>query len=73
MRFAVLGVIAAALPPTPAVPDWFPIAPIAFTNPIYLDTDGNGAYDAPLGPPDWNEKAQEAFARAGLEPTSFAG
>ncbi|AUX49002.1 hypothetical protein SOCE26_105470 [Sorangium cellulosum] len=36
---------------SPAVPDWYPVAPYAITNPIFLDRDGNGVYDAPRGPP----------------------
>ncbi|WP_433932362.1 PHP domain-containing protein [Sorangium cellulosum] len=36
---------------SPPVPDWYPVAPYAVTNPIYLDRDGNGVYDAPRGPP----------------------
>ncbi len=32
----------------PTVPDWSPIIPYAITNPIYIDTNGNGKYDAPL-------------------------
>ncbi len=37
--------------PPPRVPDFFPVRPYAITNAILLDTDGNGSYDAPLGPP----------------------
>ncbi|WP_437780174.1 PHP domain-containing protein [Sorangium sp. So ce1097] len=36
---------------SPPVPDWYPVAPYAITNPIFLDRDGNGVYDAPKGPP----------------------
>ncbi|WP_437317007.1 PHP domain-containing protein [Sorangium sp. So ce385] len=36
---------------SPPVPDWYPVAPYAVTNPIFLDRDGNGVYDAPRGPP----------------------
>ncbi|WP_438031369.1 hypothetical protein [Sorangium sp. So ce233] len=36
---------------SPPVPDWYPVAPYAVTNPIFLDRDGNGVYDAPKGPP----------------------
>jgi hypothetical protein len=38
------------------VPDWGPMFPYAVTNPIYIDTDGNGRYDAPLPPPDFCSK-----------------
>jgi len=27
--------------------------PYAITNPIYIDVDGNGRYDAPLPLPEW--------------------
>lgn len=40
-----------AAPPT--VPDWAPIAPYAFTNPIYIDVDGNGRFDPPLPLPEF--------------------
>lgn len=36
---------------SPPVPDWYPVAPYAITNPIFLDRDGNGVYDAPKEPP----------------------
>jgi hypothetical protein len=49
--FADVPVINQILKPTPIVPDWSPIIPYAITNPIYLDVDGNGRYDAPKGPP----------------------
>jgi hypothetical protein len=38
------------------VPDWSPIIPFAVTNPIYIDTDGNGRYNPPLPPPDFCSK-----------------
>ena len=28
----------------------FDVRPFALTNPVFLDTDGNGLYDPPLGP-----------------------
>jgi hypothetical protein len=37
----------------PTAPDWTPIAPLAITNPIYIDVDDNGRYDAPLPRPDF--------------------
>jgi hypothetical protein len=40
-------------PPPLIVPDWSPVIPYAVTNPIYLDVDGNGRYDAPLPPPEF--------------------
>jgi hypothetical protein len=49
--FSQLPVISAVFPPDPTTPDWAPTFPYAVTNPIYLDVDGNGRYDAPLPPP----------------------
>src|SRR5690606_14832298 len=49
-RIPVINEIFSA-PPT--APDWTPIAPLAITNPIYIDVDGNGRYDPPLPPPDF--------------------
>jgi len=49
--FADVPVVNQILTGTPSVPDWSPIVPYAMTNPIYLDVDGNGHYDAPNGPP----------------------
>jgi hypothetical protein len=49
-----LGPIAESfISPSPPIPDWFPIPPLAMTNPIYIDTDGNGAYDSPFGLPEF--------------------
>lgn len=45
--------IQSVFPAEPVVPDWSPIFAYAVTNPIYLDVDGNGAYDPPLPFPDW--------------------
>lgn len=49
LAFTQVEALAMFFPPSPSVPDWYPVAPYAMTNPIFLDTDGNGAYDAPLG------------------------
>jgi hypothetical protein len=46
--FALIPVINAFLTAAPSLPDWFPIPAYAVSNPIYLDVDGNGKYDAPL-------------------------
>ena len=43
--------VASLLTPAPPVPRTFPVYPFAITNPIYIDTDGNGRYDATLPPP----------------------
>ncbi|MFP6683665.1 MAG: PHP domain-containing protein [Polyangiaceae bacterium] len=49
--FSRIPVINDLFPPSLTVPDWSPIPAYAITNPIYIDTDGNGRYDAPLPPP----------------------
>ncbi len=49
--FADVPVVNQLLAASPTTPDWSPIVPYAITNPIYLDVDGNGQYDAPNGPP----------------------
>ncbi|MFO0757197.1 MAG: PHP domain-containing protein [Byssovorax sp.] len=54
--FALIPVVNALFTPVPTVPDWYPIPAYAVTNPIYLDTDGNGKYDAPLPYPNFCSK-----------------
>jgi hypothetical protein len=49
--FALIPVVNTFFSAAPALPDWFPIPAYAVSNPIYLDTDGNGKYDAPLPAP----------------------
>jgi hypothetical protein len=49
--FADVPVVNMILTSDPSVPDWSPIIPYAMTNPIWIDVDGNGEYDAPYGPP----------------------
>lgn len=49
--FADVPVVNMILTADPSVPDWSPIVPYAMTNPIFIDIDGNGKYDAPYGPP----------------------
>jgi hypothetical protein len=51
--FSNVPVINSLFQPTPSVPDWSPVLPYAVTNPIYLDVDGNGRYDAPLPYPEF--------------------
>ncbi|WP_437736575.1 PHP domain-containing protein [Sorangium sp. So ce1335] len=51
--FGRIPAINALFAPTPTVPDWSPVPPYAVTNPIYIDVDGNGRYDAPLPGPDF--------------------
>jgi hypothetical protein len=51
--FALVPIINAVFKPSPILPDWYPIPAYAVTNPIFLDTKGDGKYDAPLPPPDF--------------------
>lgn len=51
--FGKIPAISTLFAPTPTVPDWSPVPPYAVTNPIYIDVDGNGRYDAPLPRPDF--------------------
>lgn len=54
LAFTQVKALAQFFPPAPSVPDWYPIPAFAVTNPIFLDTDGNGVYDAPLATPGSN-------------------
>jgi hypothetical protein len=51
--FSRVPVVNELFSPEPVAPDWSRIPPYAVTNPIYVDTDGNGRYDAPLPPPEF--------------------
>jgi hypothetical protein len=63
--FALIPVVNSFITAAPTLPDWFPIIPYAVSNPIYLDTDGNGTYDAPLPYP--------VFCSQPCDPTSISG
>ena len=54
--FALIPVVNTFFGSTPTLPDWFPTPAYAVSNPIYLDTDGNGKYDAALPFPDFCSK-----------------
>jgi hypothetical protein len=49
LAFTQVEALSMFFPPSPSVPDWYPVMPYAVTNPIFLDTNGNGVYDAPKG------------------------
>lgn len=51
--FARVPVVNALFQAPPVIPSWGPMFPYAVTNPIYIDVDGNGRYDAPLPFPEW--------------------
>src|SRR5262249_6880202 len=54
--FSLIPVVKDFFTAPPTVPDWSPIIPYAITTPIYIDTDGNGHYDAPFPLPDFCSK-----------------
>jgi len=47
LAFASIPAFALILTPTPAVPDFFPVFPMATTNAILLDVDGDGRWQPP--------------------------
>ncbi len=49
LAFGSIPAFAAILTPTPSIPDFFPVFPMAATNAILLDVDGDGRW-APPGP-----------------------
>lgn len=51
--FSRVPMAASLFSPPPSSPNWGPVVPYAATNPIYVDVDGNGRYDAPLPAPDF--------------------
>jgi hypothetical protein len=55
--FSLIPVVNTVIKAAPTLPDWFPIPPYAVSNPIYLDKNGNGKYDAPLQFPDFCSQA----------------
>ena len=54
--FALIPVVNTFFGSTPTLPDWYPTPAYAVSNPIYLDTDGNGTYEAPLPFPEFCSK-----------------
>ena len=63
------------------VPRVFRIYPYAVTNPVFIDSDGNGRFDPPHPPPDWAEGGADlrssahplSSARIGHSPLAPAG
>ena len=51
--FALVPVVNTVFKPAPLLPDWYPIPAYAVTNPIFIDTNKDGEYNAPLPPPDF--------------------
>jgi hypothetical protein len=63
--FSLIPIVNTLFAPIPLLPDWFYIPAYAVSNPIFLDTDGNGKYDAPLPFPQ--------FCSAPCDPTAAVG
>jgi hypothetical protein len=55
--FSLIPVVNNFFKAAPTLPDWFPIPPYAVSNPIYLDKNGNGKYDAPQPFPEFCSQA----------------
>jgi hypothetical protein len=51
--FSRIPLAASLFSPPPAFPNWGPVPPYGVTNPIFIDTNGNEQYDAPLPAPDF--------------------
>jgi hypothetical protein len=63
--FSLVPVVMTLFSPVPTLPDWFYIPAYAVTNPIFIDTDGNGKYDAPLPFPEFCSKPCDPTAAPG--------
>jgi hypothetical protein len=46
------------------IPRVFRVYPYGFTNPVFLDVDGNGEYDAPHSAPGWVEGGMDLRSRS---------
>ena len=62
IAFSNLALAKQFFPPPARVPDFYPVYPLAVSNPVFVDVDGNGRYDAPLGAP--------AFCSAPCDPAT---
>jgi hypothetical protein len=54
--FSLIPVVNTIFAPPPTTPDWSPIPAYAVSNPIYIDTNANGVYEAPLPYPQFCSK-----------------
>ena len=59
LAFASIPGFSAIMTPTPPVPDFFPVFPLAMTNAIFLDADGDGVWNRPGPGPAWCPRACE--------------
>ncbi len=56
LAFGAIPAFSAIFSPTPSVPDFFPVFPMAATNAIRLDVDGDGEWRPPLPLPSFCER-----------------
>ena len=64
--FSRVPAVSAVFPPPPAVANWGPAPAFAVTNPIYIDTDGNGRYDPSLPFPEFCSRACDPARRTSI-------
>lgn len=60
----------------PFAPSIATVRPYAVTNPIFVDVDGDGSYDAPLSAPSWateSDKQRSASSRRGVPLSASPG
>ncbi len=62
LAFGAIPAFAVIFSESPTVPDFFPVFPMAVTNAIFLDTDGDGSWKP--------EKALPAFCEQSCDPTA---
>ena len=53
LAFSTLPVVNTLFTQSPIVPDFFPVFPLATTNALFLDVDGDGAWAPSDNPPAW--------------------
>jgi hypothetical protein len=79
LAFGAIPAFSAIFTPTPSVPDFFPVFPMAATHAIRLDVDGDGKWQPPLPLPSFCERPCDPNGPAceGLDevclPSGFCG
>ena len=66
--FSLIPVVNTLFAPPPTTPDWSPTPAYAVSNPIYIDTNANGKYDAPLPFPEFCSKPCDPAVTGGQCP-----
>jgi hypothetical protein len=73
LAFSAIPAFSLVFTPTPSIPDFFPIFPMAVTNAVFLDVDRDGRW-APLGPlPTFCERRCDPNAAATADSPCDAG